>query len=375
MVMRKYFVFIFALLSFSLSAQDVNKSLQEAAAAYAAAPAPQAAEAPKPKYWTKTAAASFSFVQTSLTNWAAGGDNTVSLSANFDASANYRKNNYYGNNRIVLDYGFIYASSKPILQKNLDRLFIDCTWGRNVVKNLSFTANVNFQTQMTKGWNYCTPATKTDESGQPIEPTHADWKAARVMTSSFLSPATNNVALGLNFNPKPWISINCAPLTGSTTLCTERSLRPNYGMTLSKHHQELKATYGSTPIEDLPPSLSQADRKFLQDLKDGKEKDYLRPARFAFGTQLKIDVNFVIDKKVTVSSQLILFSNYLNHPENVRINWDNRITMPIFKKINLTFNSWLIYDDNVKIYSDKDKKTVQRVQFKEMLALAFSYRF
>ena len=74
----------------------------------------------KPDYWTQSLKTNIKFGQTSLTNWAAGGDNTVTLQAFIDGNANYAKDNIFWNNRLQLDYGFVYASSKPILQKSDD---------------------------------------------------------------------------------------------------------------------------------------------------------------------------------------------------------------------------------------------------------------
>ena len=44
----------------------------------------------KPNYWTESLMTNIKFGQTSLTNWAAGGDNTVTLQAFVDGNANYK---------------------------------------------------------------------------------------------------------------------------------------------------------------------------------------------------------------------------------------------------------------------------------------------
>ena len=102
---------------------DAQKAAADAAAALQKAPE-NVVEAPKPKYWTRTLTTTLTFGQTSLTNWAAGGDNTYTLATYIDGNANWKKEAMFWNNRLQLDYGFLYASSKPIVQKNSDRIVL-----------------------------------------------------------------------------------------------------------------------------------------------------------------------------------------------------------------------------------------------------------
>ena len=106
---------IFALCAImSASAQDAQAAVADAAKAISEAP--EAAPAvEKPKYWTNSLMTNLSVGQTSLSNWAAGGDNTVSFAGFIDGNANFARNEMFWNNRLQLDYGFLYASSKPIL--------------------------------------------------------------------------------------------------------------------------------------------------------------------------------------------------------------------------------------------------------------------
>ena len=112
----------------SFAQTDAQKAAAEAAKALTEAPQAEQ-KAPKPKYWTKSLKTQINFGQTGLTNWAAGGDNTVSLASYIDGNANFKKNQIFWNNRLQLDYGFIYSSSKPILQKNTDRIYLESSWG------------------------------------------------------------------------------------------------------------------------------------------------------------------------------------------------------------------------------------------------------
>ena len=130
-------------------AQDAQQAAAEAAKTITTAPVAEP-KVEKPKYWTNSLKTQINVGQTSLTNWAAGGDNTVSMQGFVDANANYKKNELFWNNRLQLDYGFLYASSKPIFQKNADRIYLESKFGYKTekMKNLYFSANYDFKSQL-----------------------------------------------------------------------------------------------------------------------------------------------------------------------------------------------------------------------------------
>ena len=185
-------------------AQDAQAAAAAAAATLSEAPEVEP-EVVKPIYWTKSLMTNVNIGQTSLTNWAAGGDNTVSFAGFVDGNANYAKDAMFWNNRLQLDYGFLYASSKPILQKNTDRIYLESKWGykTETMKNLYFSANYDFKSQFSTGYDYNTPGNLVDENGNQLEGDALKdaWKEARGLKSGFLAPAYTNLALGIDYKP------------------------------------------------------------------------------------------------------------------------------------------------------------------------------
>ena len=104
-----------------------------------------------------------------------------------------------------------------------------------------------------------------------------------------------------------------------------------------------------------------------------------RSANFEFGAQLKVDAKVNINDNFSYSTQVVLFSNYLDKPQNLRVNWDNRLDWKIAKYFTFTITTNLIYDDKIMIPSEACKKhdgvadSHQRIQFKESLAFGFTY--
>ncbi len=348
---------------------QTQKAAAAAAEAIAQAPQSETPKAEEPKYWTPTLNTNIKFGQTSLTNWAAGGDNTVTLQAFIDGNLNYAKDELFWNNRLQLDYGFVYASSKPILQKSDDRIYFESKFGykNESMRNFSFSANYDFKSQFSNGYDYLTPSVPADKYPEgtvlndiALKDQIGLWKDARKLKSGFLAPAYTNLALGIDLKPFSWLSLNIAPLTGSVVIVRDELLRKNYGM----HLKTEEADMSTLELEQYNAAVAEGGQAL---------GNFYKSARFEFGAQIKADIAVNVNDNFAYRSQLVLFSNYLDHPENVRVNWDNRFDWKIAKYFSLTITTNLIYDDKVMIYSEKDGLTRQRIQFKESMLFGFTY--
>ncbi|MBO4586042.1 MAG: DUF3078 domain-containing protein [Bacteroidales bacterium] len=341
--MKRLFSFITLILAgtFTVFAQDAQKVAAEAAAELSQAEEVPV-ETPKPKYWTNTIQTNINFGQTYLSQWAAGGYNTVTLAGNVDASANYAKDKMIWNNRLQLDYGTLYSADKPIYQKNKDRIYFESKWGYETpIQHLSYSANFDFKTQFGDNFKYGTPV-----SDGATEPTKQDWLDARTIQSGLFSPAYINLGLGLLWTPKPWFSLNVAPLTGGVVIVSDKTLRDKYGMEAVAWSDEAKTT----------------------------ATDW-KATRFEFGAQIKADMSWIINDNFTYNTQLALFYNYLTPTVEPRITWDNKVFWKLAKYFALTVSTNLIYDPLVKV-KDTDNDGVadsKGVQFKEYLEFGFTY--
>ena len=338
--MKKIFTLFAALLGAAvvLSAQDAQKAAAEAAAALTAA-SDVPVVTPKPVYWTNSVLTQINFGQTALWNWAAGGYNTYTLAASIDANANYAKDKSTWTNRLQLDYGFMYSADKPILQKTKDRIYFESKYGyKTEVKHLFYSVNFDFKTQFNNNYKYGTPK---NEEGH--DPSIQDWLNARTLMSGLLSPAYTNLGIGILWTPKPWLSVNFAPLTGGFVIVQDPVLRNTYGMELRE--EGLDKTVGEN----------------------------YRPYRFELGAQLKADAKWVINDNFSYTTQFVLFSNYLKNPLNMRVNWDNKMFWKMAKYFAFTISTNLIYDDLVKVKQIAPDTKVPAVQFKEFFEFGFTY--
>ena len=350
--MKKLFAVVSAaIISLGAYAQDAQQVSADAAKAVNEAPAAKE-KTPKPSNWTNSLKTNVTVGQTGLFNWAAGGDNTVSMAAFIDGNANWKKGDMFWNNRLQLDYGFLYASSKPILQKNTDRIYLESKWGYKTekMKKFYFSANFDFKSQFSNGYDYLTPTSLVDENNNKLTGSALveAWNEARVLKSGFLAPAYTNLALGIDYVPTKWLSVNFAPLTGGFVIVRTPELRKSYSMELKDEWKDV--------TEGVPTDGSQ-----------------FRAVKFEFGAQLKADAKVNVNDKFSYTTQLVLFANYLDIKHCPRINWDNRIDWKLAKYFSLTLTTNLIYDETIMITTEADPNPKPRLQFKESLAFGFTY--
>jgi hypothetical protein len=104
------------------------------------------------------------------------------------------------------------------------------------------------------------------------------------------------------------------------------------------------------------------------------------------GVSFMITNKFTPVKTITITNRLQLFTNYINNPQNVDIDWEMIVTANLNWFTDVRLNTHLIYDDDTKtpvfdkekqpvIGADGEQKSTARIQFKELLGFSFVFRF
>jgi len=253
--------------------------------------------------WKHSGISSITFGQTSLHNWVAGGNNTVSGDFVFNASLNYVKDKIFWDNTLSFEYGLIYSSSTDWM-KAADKLNLTSIAGRKISKTWSVSTLLNFYTQFAKGYNY------PDKSNY---------------ISKGMAPGYLDIALGLSYKPNKNYSLFVSPISERAIFVLDDSLS-NCG------------AFGVTP---------------------GKK------TKFETGAYLLASTNQTLWENLSLISTLDLFTPYTKNFGNIDVNWNVLLSYKINKLFTATVNTTLRYYD----------KEIQKVQFKEIFGLGFTYKF
>ncbi|MDQ3046617.1 MAG: DUF3078 domain-containing protein [Bacteroidota bacterium] len=285
------------------------------------------------KRWKKGGILAVNFSQASYTNWAAGGQNSFAGTAMFSFFDNYKKDKTTWENNLDLAYGML-KNGNDVLRKSEDKIEFNSKYSHYAfLNNWYYAALLNFKTQFDLGYNF------PDDS---------------TIVSHFMAPAFSIFALGLDYKTNDK-SFSCfiAPLSGKVTIVNDQRLADlgAFGVDSARHDAA-----GVTI-----------------------QKGEL--VRYEFGGYIKMSFKKDIMKNVNFQTKLELFSNYLDNPQNIDVNWETLLTMKVNKFLSTTLTTQLIYDHDIPVPVEREVNGVTtpgtgpRLQFKEVLAVGLIYKF
>ncbi len=268
------------------------------------------------KIWDIGGLISLNFNQSTFTNWAAGGDNTVGLSLFYKPFFNYNKGRVSWENKMDFRYGKNKIASDPWRKTN-DLIDINSKLGIEAGKNWFYTTEANFRTQFDEGFE------KNNRNNY---------------ISKFMAPAYFALALGMDYKPNKHLSLFLSPLTTRTTFVLDDSLS-NAG------------AFGVDPGE----------KSFTQ-----------------MGPSAVFNYKKEIFENVLLDTEAAALYEYHSDPKFV-FTWDLVLTMKVNKFLATTITTGLIYDENILFDVTDDTGVVvdreKRVQFRESLEIGLTFTY
>ncbi len=278
----------------------------------------------KPQGWTHKGNIGLNIAQSSFTNWAAGGQNSLAYLGLLNYQINYAKGNFKWDNTLntALGYSYFNFKQKPI--KTEDKIEFTSLASLKATEHLNYGAEFAFRSQFAKGWNY-----EVDSTVHYI--------------SKFLAPAYISLGLGVEWAPCKHFSLYFSPITGRVTIVNDDYL----------------ASIGAFGVNSLDANDT------TQHAKNSK-------VRYEFGARAVAKFQYPLAQNVDFNSKLELFSNYLNHPERVDVDWQNMLVMKVNSWLNCNIATHLIYDYDIPFYDAAGERIPgSKVQFKEVLSIGF----
>ena len=267
-----------------------------------------------PDGWNKGGLFSISFTQVSLTNWAAGGQNSISGAGLVSLFADFKKESLMWNNTLDLGYGLMKQGDAGVIKTD-DKIDFLSKVGLKAAEHWFYAGLLNFRTQMAPGYNY--PDTESKISG-------------------VLAPAYLLAAVGMDYKPNDDFTLFLAPVTGKITIVND----------------DILSNAGAFGVE--------AGNK----------------TRSEFGGYIRAAYKRSITENITFQTKADFFSNYLDNPQNIDVNWETLLLMKVGKFITVSFATHLIYDADILFDVNEDGTGGEsKVQFKQLLGVGLSYKF
>ncbi len=261
--------------------------------------------------WKKMGNASFLFNQSTFDNWLAGGENNLSGNIGINYDINYAKDDWTWDNKFIASYGVVRTKNSAFTKKTDDRLEINSIVGKRASERWYYSGFLNFRTQFAKGYNY-----SVDENGAEV----------REEYTNFLSPGYLLIGPGMMYKRDDNFRINLSPATTKLTIVDRAFTLPN------------EAYFGVAEGESIRYELG-------------------------FNAQLYYKVELLTN--VSFENILNLYSNYLEDPQNVDIDYQLNIVMKINRYLTTNLMFQTIYDDNA----------FRGFQIRQVFGVAVNYGF
>ncbi len=268
--------------------------------------------------WKSFGKFSFFFNQSAFNfDWQGGGTSNIAGNTALNYEFNYKKNSLTWDNKILADYGLTFLKGENFARKTNDRIELNSRLGQRIGEtNWNYSLFINFRSQFAKGYSF----TKDPDTDETI----------RTEETHFFSPAFVQIGPGLLWKKSDDFNFNIAPVTSRMIFVDDQ--------------------FTTTP-----------------DYVDG---DYFgvdagKSSRFEFGGSLAAYAKFKVIKNITVENILNLYSNYIEDPYNVDIDYTLNLNLVVNKYISGSFAFQAIYDDNA----------TSGFQIREVIGLGLNYEF
>ncbi|PKA82782.1 Protein of unknown function (DUF3078) [Ulvibacter sp. MAR_2010_11] len=275
--------------------------------------------------WVKTGNVSLLFSQAAFNEeWTGGGTSNYSANLNLTYDFNYRQGKLVWDNRIVADYGITKLKDQEFSRKTNDRLELNSLVGKQINEsNWYYSYFLNFKTQITSGYVYG----EVDAGNE-----------TRTEVTKFLSPGYIQTGPGMLWKKSDNLKVNISPATAKLII-------------VSSDFTDVG------PDQALIDAFNEAGGYF------GVEAN--ETTRFEFGASVSAYAKTDLMKNVTMENVLNLYSNYLEDPQNVDIDYTLNLMLSVNKYITANATLQAIYDDNA----------VQGFQIREALGIGVTYGF
>ena len=255
------------------------------------------------KLWTKKGNVSLLFNQSSYNKqWLGGGTSNIAGNLGINYDFNYKNGDVVWDNKFILAYGLSKIKGDAKTAKTDDRLELNSLWGKKATGEWYYSMFFNFKTQMDSG---------------------LDKNLIKI--SHFFSPTYFQFGPGIWWKKSDNLSVNFSPATAKLIV-------------VHPHFTEFGSSFG----------VLQGDS-----------------SRFEFGASISGYYKINLMTNVSIENRLNLYSNYLDQPQNVDVDYQMNVIMKINKYLSANVAFQAIYDDN----------SIKAVQTREVFGLGVNYGF
>ena len=253
-----------------------------------------------------------------------GGENRIGLGTNVTIFADLERGLHHWQNNATLNFAIQklgqgvlprpFNGRRVPFQKSIDELRLASQYGREFGDEVpwGYGVEATFLTQLLP--------TYQDSAGRNLVSNIDDNNDGEPI-AEFLSPATFTLSPGITYRPSEYFDALFSPASYKTVFVANEAIADVRTPSGDRLYDYLGRDDAS------PTSLQQ------------------------FGASLRANYGrtFLEGERLLVKSTLGLFSNYLNNPQNIDVDWRNEVGFEVTKGLTVSLNTVLLYDDDVPV--------------------------
>lgn len=263
--------------------------------------------------WKRGGNVLITFNQSAFNNeWTGGGIGNMAANILINYDFNLTKGDLLWDNKLIVDYGVNKNDGDNSFTKNNDRLEFNSLAGKKMKNNWYYSVYFNMKTQMDRG-------------------------AGGI--NHFFSPAYFQAGPGLLWKKSDNFNVNISPAAAKLIVVHgEYTEVPNFPLATAAFN-EAGGYYGVEANET---------------------------TRFEVGAAVRGYYKVNLMKNISMENILALYTNYLEDPQNVDVDYTMNLAMQVNKYISANLAFQAIYDDNAQRNG---------FQIREAFGLGFNYAF
>ena len=269
--------------------------------------------------WERKGSLGFNFANVGLSNWAGGGENSVSIGTVYNTAFIRKSANSTWKSSLDFALGGAKVGEQDF-RKTDDQIILVSQYSKTINEHWGWGFGGILRTQLLVG-NVFGP--------DPMDAT----REIATKISNFMAPGYLTINLGFDYSAGDAFSVSMSPAAGKFTFVLDDDLNSQEG-----------GAYG-VPMDD--------------------------QVRAEFGSNILATLNVKLMENISFQSNLNFFTAYESFG-NVDTNWETLLVMKVNEWFNATFGTQLIYDDDIKI-AQENGPAERAIQFKHVLNIGVNF--
>lgn len=326
---------------------------------------PAPTENKTPQGWTTELSLGLDFLSNLVLNPAVGGGKSqLGATGALGLQMDFRESRFHWTGTLNLNYGIQKSGNGLIPVENQPGLYVRTPFQKNI-DNIWLNSRVSMRTSYFSHFYYAGDFFFTSQ----LTPTYngnflSDVNQAGYPIAKFLAPGTLQLAPGIDYKPNNFLSFFLTPASLKLVMVLDENIADDV---VTDNAGNVRGTVHGNPFTLQSGSTTIVESFEKTDLQVGAT------FRAIYENQLT--------EKLSLSSNLLLFSDYLDQPDHIDLNFRNEINYTIIKGLSLSLLSFVTYDHDVFVQKTDNNVPgglgafTRSVSYTQQLLLKYKYVF